>query len=119
MRLCWVLGLGAVLFLCQGTNCARRLNNYNYNYNYNYNKHHSDPALSYSRLLRSPRRGIEPSKGKERASVTGYQVVLTAGISYVPLSPAQSSQASRRVEGRNFILRKLCELGLGQVSLLC
>ena len=111
MRLCWVLGVGAVLFLCQGTNCARRLNNYNYNYN----KHYSD----YSRLLRSPRRGIEPSKGKERARVTGYQVVLTAGISYVPLSPAQSSQASRRVEGRNFILRKLCELGLGQVSLLC
>ena len=60
MRLCWVLGLGAVLFLCQGTNCARRLNNYNYNYN----KHYSD----YSRLLRSPRRGIEPSKEQDSQS---------------------------------------------------
>ena len=60
MRLCWVLGLRAVLFLSQGTNCARRLNNYNYNYN----KHYSD----YSRLLRSPRRGIEPSMEQDSQS---------------------------------------------------
>ena len=39
-------------------------------------------------------------------------------VSYIPVSSSQGTQERQDTEGRNFILRKLCELGLGEVKIM-
>merc|ERR1719350_1871794 len=61
--------------------------------------------------------GYQSQKNHYNFIRTARRSSLEPHISYIPVSSSSSSQSSSaagQVEGRNFILEKLCELGLGE-----
>ena len=73
-------------------------------------------------LHRSPRKSIDPRKHNTNDSPSFAAQLFDhiLDVSYIPVSSSQlpsiSTVSRSDVEGRNFILEKLCQLGLGEVS---
>ena len=79
---------------------------------------------NYYKYLRTARRSsLEPREYNKVVQMILFVILfnkpLSSDISYIPVSSSSqsSSSAGSQVEGRNFILQKLCELGLGEVNM--
>ena len=73
-------------------------------------------ASSSYRYFRSPRRAVEPRELFINKVSHMFHFLIISDLSYIPLSASQSASLVSQTEGRNFILEKLCQLGLGEVS---
>ena len=71
----------------------------------------------YNYIRTARRSSLEPRESIKCLLLSTKYV--SSDISYIPVSSSSSSQSSAagQAEGRNFILQKLCELGLGEVNI--